>query len=121
MDDIAHRLVGARKLFATRRRVVLFLLALAVAAGLVGVGRWTAPTASTAAPRIDSGGASCGTTTPVTMPSRACQRALERFYLRAPSTGGPSCGTVAPTIMSSRACQRVLEAFFRGAPRQVGS
>ena len=66
-----------------RGRLVLLLLALVVAAGLVAIGRWTAPTTPTVSRTVGVAAApeSCGTIAPGTMPSVACQRVLERIYL----------------------------------------
>ena len=66
-----------------RGRLVLLLLALVVAAGLVAIGRWTAPTMPTVPQPVSVAAAPepCGTIAPRTMPSIACQRVLERIYL----------------------------------------
>ena len=100
-----------------RSRFVLLVLALAAAAGLVAIGRWTAPTTATAARTVSVAVAPepCGTIAAKTMPSAACQRMLEGIYLDVRSS--EPCGTIAPKTMPSAWCQRVLERIYLGSGR----
>jgi hypothetical protein len=92
--------------------IVFAVLALAVAAGLVALGRWTAPAASTGVSRAEPVREACGTMAPTTMPTQGCRSLLTRMYLGAPAD--VPCGTMMPTVMPSPACQRVLEEIYLG-------
>src|SRR5262249_19667527 len=115
MHGIAHTPVKTRTPGTpSRRRLALAVLALVLAAGLVAVGRWTAPTGSTAAPHAVPVTEACGVVSPAATPSTACRGVLERVYL------GPNeeaCGTIAPAAVPAPGCQRVLERVFLGAAR----
>jgi hypothetical protein len=101
---------------ATPRRnwIVLTAVALAVAAGLVALGRYTAPGTKTvfasAAP------AACGTLAPATAPSPACARVLESAFGGGGAQPAAFSAVMAPKTLPPRYAQRVLEAIYGGIP-----
>jgi hypothetical protein len=111
MHDIAGAHIGAPR----RSWIVLTAVALAVAVGLVAVGRFTAPTtksvgATAAAP------APCGTFAPAVTPSRACFQVLERAFGSGAAGSGDFVAALAPATLPPPAAQRVLEAAYGGVP-----
>jgi hypothetical protein len=111
-SGIAERVFGHRVTLHPVRAIVFAALVLAAAAGLVALGRWTAPTAATRISNAALVGEACGTVAPATMPTRGCQQVLTRMYLGAPAD--VPCGTIAPPVMPSAGCQRVLESIYLG-------
>jgi hypothetical protein len=109
-----HEIAGAQ-IGAPRRRnwIVLTAAALAVAVGLVAVGRFTAPTTKTVVAAI-AAPAPCGTLAPAVAPSRACSQVIERAFGPGTVRSGDFVAAFAPATLPPRAAQRVLEAAFGG-------
>ena len=82
----AERVFGHRVTLHPVRAIVLAALVLVMSAGLVALGRWTAPTASTSASNVASVGDTCGPITPATTPPPGCQRVLREMRLGARAT-----------------------------------
>jgi hypothetical protein len=111
MHEIAGAHIGARR----RNWIVLTGAALAVAAGLVAAGRFTAPASKTVAVTA-APAAACGTLAPATV-SPGCAHVLERAFGTGTIRSGDFTATYVPKAMPPRAAQQVLErAFGSGIP-----
>ena len=120
MHDVASPQVRRtlRSAFS-RSRFVLFVFTLAAAAGLVALGRWTAPTTTTVARTVNVAVAEepCGTIAPATMPhgdASGCSRHLPRSSGRRAvrhDRAYESC--------RRQACQRVLERIYLGTGAEL--
>ena len=108
----AERVVGHRVTLHPVRTIVVAALVLVISAGLVALGRWTAPTASTSVSNAAPVRNTCGPITPTTTPPQGCQQVLREMRLGA--RAAMACGTIAPSVMPSAACQRVLERIYLG-------
>ena len=105
----AERVVGHRVTLHPVRTIVVAALVLVISAGLVALGRWTAPTAPTSASSAAPVRNTCGPTSP----THGCQQVLSEVHFGA--RADMACGTIAPSVMPSAACQRVLERIYLGA------
>ena len=106
MHDIAGAHIGAPR----RNWIVLTAAALAVAVGLVAVGRFTAPTTKTAAAP-----APCGTFAPAVTPSRACFQVLERACGTGTARSGDFVAAFAPATLPPRAAQLPVDLRHQSA------
>ena len=88
---VADRITRTRSGADLKRWLLLGVAALIVAAGLVALGRWTAPsaekTAQVSAPRAQTSGYGPGSIDPAVMPPRGVQQTLEHIYLGTPLPG----------------------------------
>ena len=87
-QTLTDRVVGNRTGAGLKRWLVTGISALIVAAGLVALGRWTAPstqhTTRASAPSAQVARDTPGTMAPTVMPPRALRRTLEHIYLGTP-------------------------------------
>jgi hypothetical protein len=108
-----------------KRWLALGVLALIVAAGLVALGRWTAPSSahkaqvSSPSSQVVRGGP--GSIAPAVMPPRGMLQTLEHIYLGTPlssssSLSGYGPGSIAPAVMPPRGVLQTLQHIYLGTP-----
>jgi hypothetical protein len=125
-QTFTDRIAANRTRTDLKRWLVAGVAALIVAAGLVALGRWTAPsTAHTVQPSVFPLKASDrgpGSIDPSVMPSRGVQQALERIYLGTSSSVFPlkasdrGPGAIDPSAMPSRGVLQTLQHIYLGTP-----
>jgi hypothetical protein len=124
-QTVADRITRGRSEADLRRWLLPGVAALILAAGLVALGRWTAPstghTAQASAVRSQASGYGPGSIDPRVMPPRAVLQTLEHIYLGTPLPGsrwlsGYGPGSIDPAVMPPRAVQQTLERIYLGTP-----
>ena len=122
---VADRITRTRSEADLKRWLLVGVAALIVAAALVALGRWTAPstghTAQASAVRSQASGYGPGSIDPAVMPPRGVLQTLERIYLGTPLPGsrwlsGYGPGSIDPAVMPPRGVQQTLERLYLGTP-----